>query len=98
MLDRHRFEEAHLRFAVLRIASHYLGGFSSTDFRIDQDLKNTLVRVTPIFYSLLRACYTGKLTNSYMKSVVYNFYAMIYILLNGQTFNITGYWMSLCSI
>ena len=51
---------AHLRYAVLRVASMYPEGFSTCDVVIDADINTTLDAITPKFFPLFRSHYAGK--------------------------------------
>lgn len=59
-LDRRRLTTAHLRYAVLRVASMYPEGFNTCDVVIDADINTTLDAITPKFFSLFRSRYAGK--------------------------------------
>lgn len=58
-MDRRRFELAHLKYAVLKIAERYADDLNLTDIPITPDLKATLEKITPVFYSSFRARYAG---------------------------------------
>ena len=51
---------AHLKFAVLRIAETYPDDFNTSTLLITPDLKTTLEKITPVFYSAFRERYAGE--------------------------------------
>ena len=54
-LDRRRFEEAHLRFAVLRVKSSYPDEFSHNT--VLPNIQETLKEITPKYFQLFRHLY-----------------------------------------
>ena len=66
-LDRRRFEAAHLRYAVLKVAASYPELMGTQGLLVYPDVEKTLQIITPALYSSFQARFSGK----YFKNFVF---------------------------
>ena len=59
-LDRRRFEEAHLKYAMLKIRARY-PAIATGPLPISTNIFHTLEKFTPAFYEAFSHRYSGKL-------------------------------------
>ena len=58
-LHRRRLEEAHLKYAILRMYQRYTGHFSK--WYLSSNIKDTLEEVAPVFFEAFSSYYMCKL-------------------------------------
>lgn len=60
-MDRRRFETAHLKYAVLRLAASFPDAPLPNGVTFNSDISVTLLNITPILFRAYQARYAGKL-------------------------------------
>ena len=58
-MDRRRFEEAHLKYACLRLAGQYPEAINEEHVTLQADVKDTLEKVTPALFRAFETRYGG---------------------------------------
>ena len=58
-LDRRRFEDAHIKYAVLHIISWYSESLQLQDVPLTSDVNAVLEKFTSVYYKLFTAKYAG---------------------------------------
>ena len=79
-LDRRRFEEAHLKYAMLMVQARY-PTMATGPLPIATDISDTLEKFTPAFYEAFTHRYSGKLINQtwvvQMHTVQFNYVGLL---------------------
>lgn len=58
-MDRRRFEEAHLKFAILQTVAQYQDQFQLNKLPFYSDIKDTLEHFTPVYYQYFQGRYAS---------------------------------------